>query len=55
MQGGDLSRAEAMLFAQANALQAIFMSFSRLALTLRLQPNLEAFLRMRLKPRTSAG
>jgi hypothetical protein len=38
-----------MLFAQANALQAIFMSFSRRALTQQYQHNLEAFLRMGLK------
>lgn len=49
MQSGDLGQAESMLFAQAQALQSIFMNFSRRALRQDYQPNLEAFLRMALK------
>jgi hypothetical protein len=46
---GDMKRAEAMLYGQAHALQAIFMNFSRRALNQEYQKNLEAFLRMALK------
>lgn len=46
---GDLKRAEAMLYGQAHALQAIFMNFSRRALKQEYQKNLESFLRMALK------
>ncbi len=46
---GDMKRAEAMLYGQAHALQAIFMNFSRRALNQEYQKNLESFLRMALK------
>lgn len=46
---GDLKRAEAMLYGQAHALQAIFMNFSRRALKQEYQKNLESFLRIALK------
>ncbi len=46
---GDMKRAEAMLYCQAQALQSIFMSFSRRALTQEYQKNLESFLRLALK------
>ena len=46
---GDMKRAEAMLYGQAHALQAIFMNFSRRALKQEYQKNLESFLRMGLK------
>ena len=46
---GDRKRAEAMLYGQAHALQAIFMSFSRRALHQQHQKHLESFLRMALK------
>ena len=49
MQGGDMKRAEAMLYGQAHALQSIFMNFSRRALSQQYQNNLESFLRMALK------
>ena len=46
---GDMSRVEAMLFAQAQALQSMFMAFSRRALTQEYQRNLESFFRLSLK------
>jgi hypothetical protein len=46
---GDLSKVEAMLFAQAHTLQSMFMNFSRRALTQTYQKNLEGFFRMALK------
>ena len=49
LQSGNMKRAEAMLYAQAQAVQAIFMNFSRRALKQEYQKNLESFLRMGLK------
>ncbi|MBP6900888.1 MAG: hypothetical protein KBC73_12405 [Burkholderiaceae bacterium] len=49
VNAGDLSKAEGMLYAQAQALQAMFMNFSRRALKQEYQKNLEAFFRMALK------
>ena len=49
LRSGNMKRAEAMLYAQAHALQAIFMNFSRRALKQEYQKNLESFLRMGLK------
>ncbi len=49
MWAGDMKKAEAMLYAQAHALQAIFMNFSRRALKQEYQKNLESFLRLGLK------
>lgn len=46
---GDMKRAEAMLFGQAHALQAIFMNLARRASTQEYMKNWEAFLRMALK------
>ena len=46
---GDLKRAEAMLFGQAHALQAIFMSLARRATTQDYLKQWEAYLRMALK------
>ena len=46
---GDMHRAEAMLYTQANALQAMFTSLARRALKQEYQKNLESFLRMALK------
>lgn len=47
--GGDMKRAEAMLYAQAHALQAMFMNFARRAQVQEYQKNLESFFRMALK------
>ncbi|MEN3371684.1 hypothetical protein [Dechloromonas sp. ZS-1] len=49
VQGGDMGECEAMLVAQANALQSIFMNFSRRALNQEYQKNLESFFRMAMK------
>lgn len=49
VQAGDMSSAEAMLAAQAAALQSIFMNFSRRALNQEYQGHLESFFRMALK------
>lgn len=49
VQAGDMSGPEAMLLGQATALQAIFMNFSRRALTQEYQSHLESFFRMALK------
>lgn len=46
---GDMKRAEAMLFGQAHALQAIFMNLARRATTQDHMKNWEAYLRMALK------
>ena len=46
---GDLSHAEAMLFAQANALQAVFVEMARRAAKLDRLEHREASLRMALK------
>lgn len=46
---GDMKRAEAMLFGQAHALQAIFMNLARRATTQEYMKNYEAYLRMALK------
>lgn len=46
---GDMKRAEAMLFGQAHALQAIFMSLSRRASSQEYLKQWEAYLRMALK------
>jgi len=49
MQGGDLSRCEAMLYGQAHALQAIFMNLARRATSQDYLKQWEAYLRMALK------
>lgn len=49
VQRGDMKRCEAMLMGQAQALQAMFMNFSRRTLNQEYQPNLESFFRMALK------
>ena len=49
IHGGDLKRAESMLFAQANALQSIFMNLARRATTQEYLKHWEAYLRMALK------
>ena len=49
VSAGDLKRAEAMLFGQAHALQAIFMSLARRAATQEYLKQWEAYLRMALK------
>ena len=46
---GDMKRAEAMLFGQAHALQAIFMNLARRATTQEYMKNWEAYLRMAMK------
>lgn len=46
---GDMKQAEAMLFGQANALQAIFMSLARRAQSQEYLKQWEAYLRMALK------
>ena len=46
---GDMKRAEAMLFGQAHALQAIFMNLARRATTQEHLKQWEAYLRMALK------
>ena len=46
---GDMKRAEAMLFGQAHALQAIFMNLARRATTQEYLKQWEAYLRMALK------
>lgn len=49
VQAGDMKQPEAMLIAQATALQSIFMNLSRRALRQEYQSHLESFLRMALK------
>lgn len=49
VQTGSLERAEAMLFGQAHALQAIFMDLARRASRQQLLKQWEAYLRMALK------
>ena len=49
VNNGDLGRAEAMLMTQAEALQSIFMNFSRRTLVQEYQKNLESFFRMAMK------
>ena len=49
MWAGDLSRAEAMLYAQAHALQSIFMNLARRAAKQEYLKQWEAYLRMALK------
>lgn len=49
VHGGDLYRCEAMLVAQAHALQSIFMNFSRRALSQDYLQHLESFLRLAMK------
>ncbi|MDR3429987.1 hypothetical protein [Silvimonas sp.] len=46
---GDMKQVEAMLMGQAQALQAMFMNFSRRALKQEYQKNLESFFGMALK------
>lgn len=46
---GDMKRAEAMLFGQAHALQAIFMNLARRATAQEYMKNWEAYLRMAMK------
>jgi hypothetical protein len=46
---GDMKRAEAMLYGQAHALQAIFMNLARRATTQEYLKQWEAYLRMALK------
>lgn len=49
VQKNDMAGAEAMLMAQAEALQTIFANFSRRALAQDYQQNLESFFRMAMK------
>lgn len=49
MWSGDMRRAEAMLFAQAHALQAMFMNLTRRATSQEYQKNFESFFRMGMK------
>jgi hypothetical protein len=49
LQGGDLSRCEAMLFGQAHALQSIFMNLARRATSQEYLKQWEAYLRMAMK------
>jgi len=49
VQGGDMKRCEAMLMGQAEALQSIFMNFSRRAVNQEYQKHLESFFRMAMK------
>lgn len=49
VNAGDLSRLEAMLVAQATALQTIFASYARRAQAQEYQRNLEAFMGLALK------
>ena len=46
---GDLRRAEAMLFGQAHALQAIFMNLARRARAQEYMKNMDTYMRMALK------
>ncbi|WP_343626059.1 hypothetical protein [Roseateles puraquae] len=46
---GDMKRAEAMLFGQAHALQAIFMNLARRATAQEYMKNWEAYMRMAMK------
>jgi hypothetical protein len=49
VHGGDLKQCESMLMGQAQALQAMFVSFARRAQGQQLQPHLESFFRMALR------
>jgi hypothetical protein len=49
IQRGDMSGPEAMLYAQATALQAIFVNYARRATCQEYQRNLEAFMSLALK------
>ena len=49
IHGGDLKRAESMLYAQSNALQSIFMNLARRASSQQCLKQWEAYLRMALK------
>ena len=49
VRSGDMKRAEAMLYGQAQALQAIFMNLARMAVGQEYLNQWEAFLRMALK------
>ena len=49
VHSGDMKRCEAMLMGQAQALQSIFMNFSRRALKQEYQKSLESFFRMAMK------
>jgi hypothetical protein len=49
VQDGDMRGCEAMLTAQAYALQSIFMNFSRRAFRQEYQKNLESFFRMAMR------
>ena len=49
LENGDLARCEAMLYGQADALQAIFMNLARRAAMQEHMKHWEAFLRMALK------
>lgn len=49
LSGGNMKRAEAMLYSQAHALQAIFMNLSRRAASQEYLKQWEAYMRMALK------
>jgi len=49
IQRGDMSGPEAMLYAQATALQSIFVAYARRACAQEYQRNLEAFMSLALK------
>lgn len=49
LSSGDMTRAEAMLYGQAHALQAMFMNLARRASSQEYMANMETFMRMALK------
>ncbi len=49
VQNNEMKESEAMLMGQAQALQSIFMNFSRRTLTQEYQKNIESFFRMAMK------
>jgi hypothetical protein len=49
VNAGDMSRVEGMLYAQAQALQTMFMNFSRRSLAQEYQATLESYFRMAMK------
>ena len=49
VQGGDLSKAEAMLMSQATALQALFVKLVERGMKQDQMPNLEGFMRLALR------
>ena len=54
VQGGDMKRAEAMLYGQAQALQAIFAHMARRSAKQEYMKNVEAFMRFALKAQSQS-